>query len=345
MATIKIHCPNCHQEYDVDEADLGLEAECQSCKQSFVVQRDAPSQETQPSKSKKTVTVEKKTTLRQMKCDMCGGTDLVKQEGLFVCQHCGAKYSVEEARKMMMEGDGDLVVSGTIKIDNNAKLENLYTLARREYRLENYEEARKYYEAIIVDDPNNWEPIFAISFIKAGRGNHEWENVSTEIESFIKRLDESVHLLMEDEKEENKNVTLKNVIVKTVSNMANSLKEVIDKTQEELKLNGKWTETNRQIYINNINSISLLLDKAGDICHQYLPEERSKALQYWKMACAYALSEVIHNQIAVKIMNEEPGYVPPPVKQVRKGCSVFMCLLLIVFVVFGVLFTIAFLDR
>ncbi|MBR4900862.1 MAG: hypothetical protein IKZ46_07965 [Victivallales bacterium] len=160
MATIKIHCPNCHQEYDVNEADLGLETECQSCKQSFVVQRDAPSQEVPPPKSRKTITVEKKTTLRQMKCDMCGGTDLVKQEGLFVCQHCGAKYSVEEARKMMMEGDGDLVVSGTIKIDNNAKLENLYTLARRELKLDNVQEALKYYEAIMVEDPNNWEPIF-----------------------------------------------------------------------------------------------------------------------------------------------------------------------------------------
>ena len=31
MANVKIHCPKCHQEYDVDEADLGVEAECQSC--------------------------------------------------------------------------------------------------------------------------------------------------------------------------------------------------------------------------------------------------------------------------------------------------------------------------
>ena len=132
MANVKIHCPNCHQEYDVDEADLGREAECEACKKTFVLQADAPS-EPPRRKTKTIVSVEKKTSLKHMKCEMCGGSDLVKQDGLFVCQHCGAKYTVEEARKMMVEGDGDVVVTGTVKIDDKEKLENLYTLARREY--------------------------------------------------------------------------------------------------------------------------------------------------------------------------------------------------------------------
>ena len=34
-------------------------------------------------------------------CDLCGSDDLIKSEGVFVCQGCGAKYSVEEARQMM----------------------------------------------------------------------------------------------------------------------------------------------------------------------------------------------------------------------------------------------------
>ena len=202
MANVKIHCPNCHQEYDVDEADLGLEAECQSCKQPFVVQKDVPSQEAPQPKTKKTVTVEKKTTLRQMKCDMCGSTDLVKQEGLFVCQHCGAKYSVEEARKMMMEGDGDLVVSGTIEINNDDHLANLYTLARREMRLKNYLESLKYYDMILLEDPKNWEPVFAISFIKTGQFEHRWEDIAEELENFSKIVDEAVVLLVNSDKDE-----------------------------------------------------------------------------------------------------------------------------------------------
>ena len=27
--------------------------------------------------------------MKQLTCEMCGGTDLVKQDGVFVCQSCG----------------------------------------------------------------------------------------------------------------------------------------------------------------------------------------------------------------------------------------------------------------
>ena len=37
----------------------------------------------------------------QLKCDLCDGADLMKQDGVFVCQTCGVKYSVEEVRKML----------------------------------------------------------------------------------------------------------------------------------------------------------------------------------------------------------------------------------------------------
>lgn len=48
--------------------------------------------------------------MNQLKCDLCGSNELVKQNGFFVCRFCGTKYSAEEARRMMVEG--------TVKIDN-----------------------------------------------------------------------------------------------------------------------------------------------------------------------------------------------------------------------------------
>ena len=36
----------------------------------------------------------------QLTCDLCGSVDFVKEGGFFVCQKCGAKYSVEDARAM-----------------------------------------------------------------------------------------------------------------------------------------------------------------------------------------------------------------------------------------------------
>ena len=37
--------------------------------------------------------------MKRLTCEMCGSTDLIKQDGAFVCQTCGCKYSIEEAKK------------------------------------------------------------------------------------------------------------------------------------------------------------------------------------------------------------------------------------------------------
>ena len=62
--------------------------------------------------------------MKRLVCEMCGSTDLIKTEGVFVCQSCGVKYTVEEARKMMVEGPVD-VSGSTVKIDTSEKTENL----------------------------------------------------------------------------------------------------------------------------------------------------------------------------------------------------------------------------
>lgn len=58
--------------------------------------------------------------MKQLTCEMCGSTDLIKEDGVFVCQSCGCKYSVEEAKRLMIEGTVD--VQGTVKVDNSAIL-------------------------------------------------------------------------------------------------------------------------------------------------------------------------------------------------------------------------------
>ena len=62
--------------------------------------------------------------MKQLTCEMCGSTELMKQDGVFVCQTCGCKYSVEEAKKMMVEGTVD-VSGSTVKVDTSAELANL----------------------------------------------------------------------------------------------------------------------------------------------------------------------------------------------------------------------------
>ncbi len=61
--------------------------------------------------------------MKAIQCELCGSNDLMKKDGLFVCQHCGTKYSLEEARKLMVEINGTVDVQGTVKIDNATKRE------------------------------------------------------------------------------------------------------------------------------------------------------------------------------------------------------------------------------
>lgn len=95
--------------------------------------------------------------MQAMVCELCGSNDIVKQNGLYVCQHCGTKYTVEEAKKLL----------GTVKIDRSEELSNLYTVARRAKDENNAELAVKYYEQILAMDPTSWEASFYVVYFRA----------------------------------------------------------------------------------------------------------------------------------------------------------------------------------
>lgn len=107
--------------------------------------------------------------MKQLTCEMCGSTDLLKQEGVFVCQSCGTKYSVEEAKKMMVEGTVE--VTGTVKVDTTSKLSNLYEIARRARNDNNTEKAAQYYDMILREDPMSWEASFYTTYYSAMQTN------------------------------------------------------------------------------------------------------------------------------------------------------------------------------
>ncbi|WP_248923001.1 hypothetical protein [Olsenella intestinalis] len=103
--------------------------------------------------------------MKQLTCEMCGGTDLMKDGGVFICQSCGCKYTVEEAKKMMVEGTVD--VTGTVKVDNSEFVQRYLANARRAKEKEDWEETEKYYNLVEQNDPNNIEAIFYSAYGKA----------------------------------------------------------------------------------------------------------------------------------------------------------------------------------
>jgi tetratricopeptide (TPR) repeat protein len=128
---------------------------------------------------------------------MCGSTDLIKQDGVFVCQTCGCKYSIEEAKKMMVEGTVD-VSGSTVKVDNERKIENLRTLADRAKAEGDTETAAKYFEELLKEDPNNWEANFytiyyAAHNIKIAQIGSAANRVSNIIDTVYSLIKENLH--------------------------------------------------------------------------------------------------------------------------------------------------------
>lgn len=104
--------------------------------------------------------------MKKLVCEMCGSPEIVKQEGYFVCQNCSTKYTVEEAKKLMIEGVVD-VTGSTVRVDNTLRLQNLYRIARRAKDENNAENACRYYSEILVEDPNSWEASFYLNYFQA----------------------------------------------------------------------------------------------------------------------------------------------------------------------------------
>ncbi len=62
--------------------------------------------------------------MKKLVCELCGESDFIKEGEFFVCQVCGAKYTVAEARKLFVDADEDgNIISSTPKNKTTAKSE------------------------------------------------------------------------------------------------------------------------------------------------------------------------------------------------------------------------------
>ena len=90
--------------------------------------------------------------MKKFVCELCGSSNLSKQGDSFICNDCKTSYSIEDAKKLMVEVEDS--------IDNNPELKNLYELARRARKEDNSENAEKYYSQIAIKCPFDWEANF-----------------------------------------------------------------------------------------------------------------------------------------------------------------------------------------
>lgn len=55
-----------------------------------------------------------------IQCEICDSTNLLKQDGAFVCQDCGAKYTTEEIKKMVSGGAAPVAPAPVAKMEEKA---------------------------------------------------------------------------------------------------------------------------------------------------------------------------------------------------------------------------------
>ena len=136
---------------------------------------------------------------------MCGSTELLKENGVFVCQACGTQYSLEEAKKMMIEGTVD--VQGTVKVDNSAFVQKYLENARRAKQKEDWDEVEKYYNMVEQNDPTNIEAIFYSAYGKAKSAlvdsdYFKRESVFNSLKKCVSIIDDNFDIEKEEEQKE-----------------------------------------------------------------------------------------------------------------------------------------------
>ena len=214
--------------------------------------------------------------MKQLVCEMCGSKDLAKQDGFFVCQSCGIKYSVEEAKKMMIEGtvevqgtvavQGTVEVQGTVKVDGSDELNKLYQLARRAKDENNAADARKYYDEIVTKDPNSWEASFYAIYFKAI--DCEYNEMVNYTHKLTDRSDSVFKLIKEyvtDPKEQ------RTAVDKVAAGIIKVSKKLLDRTASFFYDYPSDYLRQRQVanYVNRVSCATVTVFLAGDKIVKY----------------------------------------------------------------------------
>lgn len=248
--------------------------------------------------------------MNAMICEMCGSNDLIKQDGVFICQCCGTKYSVEEARKML----------GTVKIDKTEDTRKILILARRARDNNDFKNAEKYYGMILQEDPNDWEAAFFYAYYQSVQCN--LLDIGNAVGELQKNVEITLKLISEIQNEEEKKKALHTVVLylkNTASGFADSIMSFFKKRNEPAAVYRRNCST----YIVAIYFIYVDLETSLKRYKACLDNESEELLDVQKTENAFINSRKYGQfikaryrireakRISSEIKAKEPSYVAP----------------------------------
>jgi len=201
--------------------------------------------------------------MKKLACEMCGSTNIVKKEGLWVCQSCGAKYSPEEAKRMMVEG--------TVKIDYSSKIDNHRKLLEKAIENRRWKDVKKYSDEILSFNPEDYQAIFYKELSECWISEINDFNEGYDV---INAFDEVINILKNENSEE-----LAYIIV----NYSSEISFLVDSIQGTSvgiyndRINESYHYSNgsevredaKVFYRNNLILCDALINKVIDYLHEY----------------------------------------------------------------------------
>lgn len=212
--------------------------------------------------------------MKALVCELCAGNNIIKQDGYFVCQSCGTKYTLEEAKKMMIEGTVD--IKGTVKVDTSDKIQNYYQIARRAKETGNNEEAGRYYDLILMEQPDSWEATFYTTYFScmqtknAGIGNAaiRMNNTVTSVLNMIEKITDIDKQIRAVEEVSAKALTIFGFLYEAQNNFYHSI---------PVSQSFKYTESDTI----TLNNCCTAIYNLGDLVKAKFPEKTYLATKIW----------------------------------------------------------------
>ena len=169
--------------------------------------------------------------MKQLTCEVCGGNDLLKQEGVFVCQSCGCKYSADEVKKLMVQ------ISEPVKVDGIQTLEQGLVNAETFMKLNEYKKAEETYKNLSNDYPQDWRCWWGIILSSVPglyKGNPLGTTNILTTDKYIIKCFENIKLLLKENEFEQLKPTIERYN-NAIENNAHAAQIEIDKRKEQVK--------------------------------------------------------------------------------------------------------------
>ena len=209
--------------------------------------------------------------MKKIVCELCEGTQFQKEDGFFVCQGCGTRYSLAEAKALMQEVEGDAPAAPAapaagvpVGNPNQAQIDNMLILATNAKEAGNNQEAENYCNQIIALDATCYRAWFLKGQAAGWQSSIKNQRITEAAHAFAQAYDYAP----EDEKENIKDRAveeLKNIGLAFIS----LRKDRFSKYPDDEELAGFDTDR-----ANLLNALMVLLSKgiAAGIPDGYLEE-------------------------------------------------------------------------